>query len=157
MGDGAGCQADEEAPHQLPGLDFFQPIGHVAHPGRRACACALTSTALLVGGRPQDGIDTSLAGVLLALDPATGYAILTLCGRTIAGRAHPLQANALAFAAGAILLLALPTHLVVANPTALAYGLILVGMRAIPATIASIITLIELLTATVFARLLVGE
>jgi DME family drug/metabolite transporter len=138
-----------------------------------ALACALAGTMLLVVGRPQSNSGTSLLGVLLALGSATGYAIVTLCGRAVAGRAHPLQVNALAFAAGAALLfaLALPTGFVVAYPatgwlallylglvpTALAYGLFLVGMRAVPATVASIITLIEPLAATILARLLFGE
>jgi len=42
-------------------------------------------------------------------------------------------------------------------PTALAYGLFLTGMRATPATVASIATLLEPLTATLLAWVLFGE
>src|SRR4051812_16918861 len=118
-----------------------------------ALACALAGTALLVAGRPMAGSRASLLGVFLALGSASGYAIVTLCGRAIAGRTHPLQVNAIAFAAGAILVfaLALPNGLVVTYPTtgwlalgylglvptALAYGLFLAGMSTIPATVAT--------------------
>jgi drug/metabolite transporter, DME family len=69
------------------------------------------------------------------------------------------------------LLFALPTGLVVAYPardwlillylgcipTALAYGLFQVGMRSLSATVVSIVTLFEPLTAAFLAWILFGE
>jgi DME family drug/metabolite transporter len=111
--------------------------------------------------------------VALALGSALGYALVALSGRAVAGRYHPLQINAIAFAAGAVALLpaAALTGLVVTYPpvgwalllylglvpSALAYGLFLTGMRTTPATVASVLTLVEPLTATILAAALFGE
>jgi DME family drug/metabolite transporter len=137
--------------------------------------CALAGTAMLVwvGPDADGGRRDTLAGVLLALGSAFGYTVLTLCSRALAGRYHPLQPIAVGFAAGALILLpfALATGFVISYsapgwalllylglvPTALAYVLFLTGMRQITATIASIVTLIEPLTATTLAWLLFGE
>ncbi|HWQ11721.1 MAG TPA: DMT family transporter, partial [Roseiflexaceae bacterium] len=136
--------------------------------------CALAGAALLVGARPEGGLPGSaLVGVLFALGSALGYAAVTVCGRLVAASAHPLQVNGIAFACGALLLLALalPTGLTAAYPplgwgllaylglvpTALAFGLFLVGMRTTAATEATIVTLLEPLTATLLAWLLFGE
>lgn len=112
-------------------------------------------------------------GVLLALGSALGYAIVTLAARVLAGRYHALQINTVAFGTGALVLLplALLSGFVVTYPvrgwllliylgvvpTALAYALFLTGMRSTPATVASIVTLLEPLTATVLAWVLFGE
>lgn len=137
--------------------------------------CALIGTPLLVGARPAGSLpqQTMLVGVLLALVAAFGYAVLTLCSRALAGRYHPLQPLTVGFATGALLLLpfALATGFVVHYspagwalllhlgllPTALAYLLFLAGMRHTTATVASIVTLIEPLTATALAWMLFGE
>jgi DME family drug/metabolite transporter len=42
-------------------------------------------------------------------------------------------------------------------PSALAYGLFLTGMRSTPATVASVLTLVEPFTATILAAVLFGE
>jgi DME family drug/metabolite transporter len=140
-----------------------------------ALVCALAGTAMLVriepGGAGQQR-DTIL-GVLLALGSALGYAIISLCSRTLAGRYHPLQPITIGFGAGAALLLpfALASGLVVVYPaagwllllhlglipTALAYALFLSGMRHTTATVASIVTLVEPLTSTALAWVLFGE
>ncbi|HEX5691312.1 MAG TPA: EamA family transporter, partial [Roseiflexaceae bacterium] len=140
-----------------------------------ALACALGGAALLVlsttgiGGERRD----TLAGVLLALLSALGYALIAMFSRTVAGRYHPLQPITVGFGAGALMLLpfALAAGLVsvypVAGwllllhlgllPTALAYGLFLAGLRHTTATVASVVTLIEPLTSTLLAWLLFGE
>lgn len=136
---------------------------------------ALLGTTLLVGVPSTASGEQShmLAGVLLALGSALGYAVVALCSRTLAARYHPLQPITFGFAAGALLLLpfALATGLTVSYPmvgwtlllhlglipTALAYWLFLAGMRTTTATAASITTLIEPLTSTVLAALLFGE
>jgi drug/metabolite transporter, DME family len=140
-----------------------------------ALASALGGTILLVA-TPSHLIgktSVSLAGVLLAFLAACGYAGFILCGRLLTDRCHPLQVNSIAFGTGALLLFlfALPTGLVVAYPardwlillylgcipTALAYGLFQVGMRSLSATVVSIVTLFEPLTAAFLAWILFGE
>jgi DME family drug/metabolite transporter len=139
-----------------------------------ALVCALIGTALLIDLQPG-GATTGdmLIGVLLALGSAAGYAVIALLSRALAGRYHPLQSTSIGFAVGAVmlLLLALPTGFVVSYPaaawlqllylgvvpTALAYFIFFTGMKHTSATVASIATLIEPLTATILAMLLFGE
>ncbi len=140
-----------------------------------ALLCAICGTVLLVWVGPDaSGVaHDTLPGILLALSSAFGYTIITLCSRTLAGRYHPLQPITVGFGAGALMLLpfALVTGMVVAYPalgwglllymglvpTALAYGFFLAGMRHTTATVATIATLIEPLTSTTLAWLLLGE
>lgn len=139
-----------------------------------ALGVALLGTVLLVGTGSANGSGGSaVAGTLLALVSSLGYAVVTLCGRSLSPRCHPLQTLALGFAIGALLLLAttLPAgpHLrytaqgwiLVAYlgivPTALAYVLFVRGLRSVPATAATIATLLEPLTSTILAWLLFGE
>lgn len=138
-----------------------------------ALACALAGIAGIAGFGGGSHTAVNAAGILLAAGSALGYAIVTLTSRAVAGRYHPLQINAIAFATGALTLLplALATGFAVSYPlqgwlllaylglvpTALAYALFLAGMRTTPATVASIVTLLEPLTATVLAALLFGE
>jgi len=139
-----------------------------------ALLCALSGTALLTGfpaGKVAFG--SLVSGVLLSLTSAAGYAGVILGGRKLSSRYHPLQVNAAAFGVGAVLLFvcALSTRLVLSYPveswllvlymgcipTALAYVLFQSGMRSTPATLTSILTLCEPLTAAVLAWLLFGE
>src|SRR5262245_1334216 len=140
-----------------------------------ALICALAGTAMLIwiepSGAGQQG--DIVLGVLLALGSALGYAVISLCSRTLAGRYHPLQPITIGFGAGAALLLpfALASGLAVVYPvagwlllfhlglvpTALAYALFLSGMRHTTATVASIVTLVEPLTSTILAWALFGE
>jgi len=116
---------------------------------------------------------TTLVGIGLALTSALGYAIMTSCSRALAGRYHPLHPMTIGLGAGAVFLLpfalasgitltfppvgwALLLYLGVV-PTALAFVLFLTGMVSTTATVASVITLIEPLTATILAWLLFGE
>ena len=89
----------------------------------------------------------------------------------MAGRHHPLHATTIAFGVGALALLpfAHPTEAfrtpeiwglllyVGIVPTAISYTLFFFGMRYVRATVASVLTLIEPLTATILAWLLFGE
>ncbi|HEU4322402.1 MAG TPA: DMT family transporter [Roseiflexaceae bacterium] len=137
-----------------------------------ALAGALGGSALLVA--PDGGqAGVNLVGVLFALGSAAGYATLTLCSRSLASRYHPIQPLLVGFAAGAALLLpfALLNGLTVAFPaqgwallvylgvvpTTLAYVLFMAGIRHVSATVASIITLLEPLTAAALAWLFFGE
>lgn len=139
-----------------------------------ALVCALGGTGLLVAARSTSGaMNASLIGILLALIAACGYAGVILGGRRLARQYHPLHINAVAFAAGAVVLLclALPTRLVISYhaqgwllllylgsiPTALAYGLFMVGIRSTSATITSIVTLFEPLMSALLAWVFFGE
>jgi len=138
-------------------------------------AIALLGTILLVG-IPEHGAAGGrlIIGVLFALGSAFGYATMTICSRLIAGNIHPLQTNAIAFGTGALVLLVLtipsggpilsyPTEswllLVYLGlvPTAFAYALFFLGMRVTSATVATIVTLVEPLTATLLAWLIFKE
>lgn len=139
-----------------------------------AFLCAIGGTALLVAARSTTGIlNPSLIGIFFALAAASAYAGVILGGRRLAGQYHPLHINAVAFGAGAIVLLcfALPTGFVISYhaqgwllllyfgtiPTALAYGLFMIGIRSTPATVTSIVTLCEPLTSAVLAWIFFGE
>ena len=139
-----------------------------------ALTCALLGTVLLTitPTAPQHAGHV-LTGVLLSLACATCYAAVILGGRFLSSRYHPLQVNAASFGLGALLLLAcsFTTTLVLVYPleswllllylgcipTALAYVLFQSGMRSTPATLTSILTLAEPLTAAILAWLLFGE
>jgi drug/metabolite transporter, DME family len=139
-----------------------------------ALLCALSGTFLLVATRVHVGEGSvSLMGIALAFLSACGYAGFILCGRLLTTSCHPLQISSVAFAAGALLLLfcASSTKLVVVYPawgwlillylgcvpTALAYALFQTGMRSLSATVASIVTMCEPLTAALLAWLLFHE
>ena len=130
-------------------------------------------TGLFNGVRVGGGMGDQVLGVLLALGSATGYAVVVLLSRTLAGRVYTFTSLTGAFAVGALALLpfALLSGLTVRLgplgwltllylglvPSALGYVLFLAGMRTTPATAASIVTLLEPLTATLLAWLLFGE
>lgn len=140
-----------------------------------ALVCAISGTALLIG---LDGAGTALSGTrllgaTLALGSALGYAVLTLVGRSLAERHHPLVSTTYGFASGALILFvgALLQGLTISYPvpawglliwlglvpTALGYVLFLSGMRNTSATAASIITLLEPLVSTLLAVWLFQE
>lgn len=156
----------------LARLFLHEPL---ARPVLLALAAGLSGTILLVGGqggRDLLRLDYAL-GNLLALAAGLSYAIYALVGRAKSRGAPPASLAALSFTTAAILLapfalangLRLPTNstawLTVLYlgfvPTALAYALYLSGLRSVPATMASIGTLIEPLTASLLAALFLGE
>lgn len=139
-----------------------------------ALACALAGTMLLVGTPQQLGEPSQLLlGAALALGSATGYAIVTLLGKGLAAEVHPLRSAGFSFAAGALCLLPfaaaagltsaqpLPVWALLGYigvvPTALAYLCFFLAMRHIQASTASILTLLEPLTATLLAWWLFDE
>jgi DME family drug/metabolite transporter len=67
--------------------------------------CAIAGTILLVGVQPNSAMQSMGLGVLLALGSALGYAVVVLCGRSLAGRYHPLQTLTIGFSSGAMMLL----------------------------------------------------
>lgn len=147
---------------------------HLAPLTLLALVGALGGTVLLVLAHPQPHqADLSLFGVILALISASCYAGFVLCGRRLTAHYHTLQINSIAFGTGSLLLLLLASSTSLATsypltgwlillylgviPTALAYGLFQIGMRAVSATVASIVTLCEPLTASVLATLFLHE
>ncbi len=139
-----------------------------------ALVCALGGTILLsdMPGGPQHSGHV-LNGVLLSLACAASYAAVIVGGRSLSQRCSPVQVNSVAFGVGALLLLAcsLTTPLVFSYspvcwllllylgciPTALAYLLFQSGIRSTPATLTSILTLAEPLTAALLAWIIFGE
>jgi len=139
-----------------------------------ALGAALSGTVLLVATRSHAGGGTvSLFGALLAFLSACGYAGFVFCGRLLTSSYYPLQISSVSFGTGALLLLvcASSTRLVLAYPaggwlmllylgcvpTALGYGLFQIGIRSLSATVASIVTMCEPLTAAILAWILFRE
>jgi drug/metabolite transporter, DME family len=136
-----------------------------------ALVIAIVGTFLLVGFQSASGGQV-FSGVLLALGSATGYALVALTSRRLSTY-HPLQPVAFGFTVGAIVLLpfalstGLTTSLDVSSwlrllylgliPTAFAYVLFTLGMRTTKATVATIVTLLEPLTAVILAFVLFRE
>ncbi|MET7937082.1 DMT family transporter [Streptomyces sp. NPDC005322] len=145
--------------------------------GALAAAGGLTGLLVLVLGGEGTGT-VRPAGVLLALLAATGYSTMTLCTRRlgrVGGGADAYTTTLTSFAVCAVLLLPFAAAeglwpqahgivrtlglmaYMVAVPTALAYGLYFAGLAALRATTVTVITLIEPVTASVIAVVLLGE
>lgn len=144
---------------------------------------ALVGLVLLVGGDAgaddvagavgAGGEGRTLLGAAFACTSATGYAAVTLLGRSLSARLAPEHVTTLGFVVAAVLslpvglavgLAATPTATTVGLlvylgvvPTALAYGLFFAGLRHTASGTASVLTLVEPLTATVLAVLLLDE
>lgn len=149
--------------------------------GRIALALllGLCGTLMLVGFPSDVGASRQsiISGVFWAAGSALSYAVFTLCSRWLAPNHHPFTLIAIGFGAGALILLpfalgqpfftgrvliAPPASLALLLyiglvPTALAYVLYFRGMQKTPATVASIASLAEPLTATLLAFAVFGE
>jgi DME family drug/metabolite transporter len=136
-----------------------------------ALAVALVGLTLLVGvSAGADTGTTVLLGALTATGSALGYAVVTLAGGGVPAGVPVTLAG---FAGGALLLtpvvltegLTVPSDGVALAvllylglvPSALAYGLFFTGVRTVPGAVASIVTLLEPLTATLLATVFLGE
>ncbi|MCC9307184.1 DMT family transporter [Kitasatospora sp. RB6PN24] len=146
--------------------------------GVTAVVGAVTGLAVLMLGGAGSG-EVRPGGVAWALASATGYACMTLHGRHSAQRgiaADPLASTFYSFLVCGVLLLPFATleggllpqteglgrtvvllAYIAAVPTALGYGLYFAGMAVVRATTASVITLIEPVSAAVIAVALLGE
>ena len=132
---------------------------------------AITGAACLVNWDPD--ITFHPLGILFGLGSALCYGVIILCSRRVAGSYHPIQVLSISFSLSALLLLpflftaadelpnswlawgyALYMALV---PTVLAYACFLKGIQYSTATLASLVTLLEPLIATLFAWILFGE
>ncbi len=140
-----------------------------------ALVLGLVGVVLVVGLEPERALSQQAGiGVLLAFVSGLGYGIVILLGRSLTARVHPLHITGVSFSAGAVLLLLFTLvsgQFVLSNtplswlllvylgavPTALSYSLFVSGMRSTPATVASIIALLDPVTAALLAALLFGE
>ena len=136
-----------------------------------ALVVALTGLVLLVGiTAGADTGTTVVLGALMAVGSALGYAVVTLSG---AGVPAGIPVTLVGFAGGALLLT--PVALIVGLrfttepvalgvllylglvPSALAYAMFFTGIKTVPGAVASIVTLLEPLTATALATAFLGE
>lgn len=162
------------APVIIAVFSAFMTQEHLTPMTLVALVTALSGTILLVATRAHSGeANVSLIGIVFAFLSACGYAGFIFCGRLLTNRYHPLQISSVAFGTGALLLLvcATSTRLVIVYPawgwlillylgcipTALGYGLFQIGMRSLSATVASIVTMCEPLTAALLAWILFRE
>ena len=148
-------------------------LGHGRPDGATLAAlvAALLGLALLVGvSAGADTGTTVVLGALMAVGSALGYAVVTLSG---AGVPAGVPVTAVGFTGGALLLT--PVALVLGIrftadpvalgvllylgivPSALAYAMFFSGLRTVPGAVASIVTLLEPLTATALATAFLGE
>ena len=136
-----------------------------------ALITALTGLVLLVGvSAGADTGTTVVLGALMAVGSALGYAVVTLAG---SGMPAGVPVTLAGFAGGALLLTPVallvglrfttePVALAVLLylglvPSALAYSMFFTGLRTVPGAVASIVTLLEPLTATALATAFLGE
>jgi drug/metabolite transporter, DME family len=139
--------------------------------GVAAVAVAPVGLVLIVGGTPAGG---TVAGAVLSLVSAAGYATVTVLHRALGG-VDPARTTLSGFVVAGVCLaplaaleglwpvrgLGVPTLLLLSYlgvvATALAYSLFFASLAAIRATTAAIVTLVEPLTAAVLAVLVLGE
>ena len=136
-----------------------------------ALGVALVGLVLLVGiSAGADTGTTVVLGALLAVGSALGYAVVTLAGGGVPAGVPVTLAG---FAGGALLLtplalagglqfttdlwaLAVLLYLGIV-PSAAAYAMFFRGLQSVPGAVASIVTLLEPLTATALATVFLGE
>jgi drug/metabolite transporter, DME family len=136
-----------------------------------ALTVALVGLVLLVGVSAGTDAGTAVVlGAVLATGSALGYAVVTLAG---GGVPAGVPVTLVGFAGGALLLtpvalavglrtttepvsLAVLVYLGVV-PSALAYAFFFTGLKTVPGAVASIVTLVEPLTATALATAFLGE
>src|SRR5262249_45463252 len=139
-----------------------------------ALGCAIVGVALLVGfDRLAERGASTWAGVGLALLSAASFGLIQVCGRVLANRYHPMQTLSVFFFV--VVLALVPITLVHGFVTTyplmgwlllahlglgisvLGFALLVLGLRTTPVTTAAIVSLLEPLTSTLLAWLLLGE
>ncbi|GAA1879942.1 DMT family transporter [Asanoa iriomotensis] len=143
--------------------------------GATTVGLALLGLTLLVGGGGATTGPAPTLGLACALLSAAGYAVVTLLTRKLGHDGRPTPTTLGGFTVGLVCLLPLALvegplpatgHLTTTAgllaylalvPTALAYTLFFAGLSTVRATTASVIALIEPLTATVIAVLWLDE
>ena len=140
-----------------------------------AMAVGIAGTALLVARPDGDAVRLTgrfAFGALLALGAALAYAFVVVLSKRLLREMPPLAIVGLSFPIGAALLSPVALHsssiphtpvqwglllYLGVIPTALAYTLYIFGLRMTSATVSSIVTLLEPLTATTLGLLVFGE
>lgn len=139
-----------------------------------ALIAAVVGTVMLVGwGTSEAEGRTLVIGVGLALASATMIAAHFLCTRSLAARQPPLRPLAIAFCVGAVVFapaglsaditldIPLQSWMVLLYlalvPSILAYWLFQSALKDVPASTASVVTLLEPLVASVLAWVLFSE
>lgn len=139
----------------------------LSRPQLLALVGALIGTSLLIGRPPEMEGGNGTLGVLYALGCALGIAVHAMGSRRVAGRVHALVVLAIGFSVGAIALApfvfvrglhpeadltawALLVYLATV-PSFVAYFFYQRGLRDVPASMATIVTLLEPLVAAVLA------
>jgi DME family drug/metabolite transporter len=137
-------------------------------------ACAVAGLALVsLPSGTSSGAPHPLVGVLASLGSGLGYAATTVLNRRLAADGEPLLLTAATSGIGALTLLPLAVPLGMALPadavadgwlvyigivsTVAAYGLFYLGLRSTTSEVAGVLTLLEPLTATVLAVVVLGE
>lgn len=145
----------------------------LSQPQLIALVGALIGTGLLIGRPPEMEGGNGTLGVLYALGCALGIALHAMGSRRVAGRVHPLVVLAIGFSVGAVALApfvfarglhpeadatawALLVYLATV-PSFVAYFFYQRGLRDVPASMATIVTLLEPLVAAVLAWLFFDE
>lgn len=134
---------------------------------------SIAGTTLLIGRPETTGGWETITGVLFAIACAAGIASHVMGLRSIAHRVHPLQPLAIGFPVGAIVFTPVALSRGVsfdhsssiwllllflgAVPSSLAYLFYQRGLQVVPASVASIITMIEPLIAAVLAWFMFDE
>lgn len=163
------------APLAVAAFGILSGVDHPTRTTGMALLITLIGTVLLTIGSdtPIETAPNLTIGLWLAILAAISYAGVVLCGHRLSQTHHPLHINGLSFGIGALALgigtmisgLQLPTTptdwaLILylgLVPSVAAYALFVWAMRAVPATVASLLTLTEPLAAAVLASLLFGE
>lgn len=150
--------------HRRPALGSLATLG---------CAVGGLTLVSLASGSSAAVAPHPLVGILASLGSGLGYAGTTVLNRRLVADGEPLLLTAATSGVGALVLLpvalpfgmALPHDLVSDGwlvylgivSTVVAYGLFYAGLRTTPAEVAGVLTLLEPLTATVLAAVLLGE
>jgi DME family drug/metabolite transporter len=162
------------APLIVTGLSVLLKFETVTRRAIIALVCALIGAVLLVGFQNggESGAGQAL-GALFSLAAAATYAGMIVCGRFLAASYHPLQVTTVTFGAGTLVLVIINLLAGVVAvqtvqgwglvvylglvPTAFAYWLFQRGLHSVPATAASIVSMLDPLVAALLAWALFGE
>ena len=156
---------------------FISWIGGLETMNRRtssAMVLAILGVVLLLGiPESGPGLKSSYLGGGLALGASLFLALVTLVGKKAVVGRPPIFSAAMTTGAATLVLLPLVGYIGIPMsfrfegwclllylglvPTALAYVLYFLGLKAVRATVASVLTLAEPLTAVMLANLLLGE
>jgi DME family drug/metabolite transporter len=146
------------------------PVGSMA-----TVACAVGGLVLIsfAAGSSSAAAPHPVLGILASLGSGLGYAATTVLNRRLAADGDPLLLTAATSGIGAVVLLPIALPLGMALPsdavadgwlvyigivsTVVAYGLFYAGLRSTSSEVAGVLTLLEPLTATVLAAIVLGE